>query len=307
MTGLVAVVGATGTGKSALSLDIAERLRSDGRSAEIVNADAMQLYRGMDIGTAKLPEAGRRGVPHHLLDVLDVTAEATVAAYQEDARAVVTDILARGAVPILIGGSGLYASSVLFDYAFPGTDPEIRERLERELAETGPGMLHRRLRQLDPAAAQRIGAHNGRRLVRALEVVEMTGPQPERASAEPSAWRPARILTLTLPREELVPRLDARVAGMWAEGLVDEVAGLLPAGLADGVTASRAIGYAQAARQIAGELTEAEAVEETRALTRRYARRQVSWFGRYADAVRLDAGDPELLAHALDALPAVRP
>jgi len=307
VTGLVAVVGATGTGKSALSLDIAERLRSDGRSAEIVNADAMQLYRGMDIGTAKLPEAGRRGVPHHLLDVLDVTAEATVAAYQEDARAVVTDILARGAVPILVGGSGLYASSVLFDYAFPGTDPEIRERLERELAETGPGMLHRRLRQLDPAAAQRIGAHNGRRLVRALEVVEMTGPQPERASAEPSAWRPARILTLTLPREELVPRLDARVAGMWAEGLVDEVARLLPAGLADGVTASRAIGYAQAARQLAGELSEAEAVEETRALTRRYARRQVSWFGRYADAVRLDARDPDLLAHALDALPAARP
>jgi len=304
---VVAVVGATGTGKSALSLDIAERFRADGRSAEIVNADAMQLYRGMDIGTAKLPEPERRGVPHHLLDVLDVTAEATVAAYQDDARAAVTDILARGAVPILVGGSGLYVSSVLFDYAFPGTDPEIRERLERELAETGPGMLHRRLRELDPAAAQRIGAHNGRRLVRALEVVEMTGPQPERASAEPSAWCPARILTLTLPREDLVPRLDARVAGMWEEGLVDEVAGLLPAGLADGVTASRAIGYAQAARQIAGELTEAEAVEETRALTRRYARRQVSWFGRYADAVRLDAGDPELLAHALDALPAVRP
>ena len=307
MIEVVAVVGATGTGKSALSLDIAERFRADGRSAEIVNADAMQLYRGMDIGTAKLPEAERRGVPHHLLDVLDVTAEATVAAYQDDARAAVTDILARGAVPILVGGSGLYVSSVLFDYAFPGTDPEIRERLERELAETGPGMLHRRLRELDPAAAQRIGAHNGRRLVRALEVVEMTGPQPERASAEPSAWCPARILTLTLPREDLVPRLDARVAGMWEEGLVDEVAGLLPAGLADGVTASRAIGYAQAARQIAGELTVAEAVEETRALTRRYARRQVSWFGRYADAVRLDAGDPELLAHALDALPAVRP
>ncbi|MBP2458724.1 tRNA dimethylallyltransferase [Clavibacter michiganensis] len=307
MIPIVAVVGATGTGKSALSLDIADRLRAEGRAAEIVNADAMQLYRGMDIGTAKLPEAERRGVPHHMLDVLDVTAEATVAAYQEEARGVISGILERGAVPILVGGSGLYVSSVLFDYDFPGTDPEIRQRLEQELEATGPGMLHRRLRDLDPAAAQRIGAHNGRRLVRALEVVEITGPQPERASAEPQLWHPARILALTLPREELVPRLDARVSGMWEDGLVDEVAGLLPAGLADGVTASRAIGYAQAARQLAGELTEEQAVEETRALTRRYARRQVSWFGRYADAVRLDARDDRLLQRALDTLEAARP
>jgi tRNA dimethylallyltransferase len=307
VTPILAVVGATGTGKSALSLDVAERLRAEGRAAEIVNADAMQLYRGMDVGTAKLPESERRGIPHHLLDVLDVTAEATVAAYQEEARAAVGDILARGAVPILVGGSGLYVSSVLFEYAFPGTDPEIRQRLERELESTGPGMLHRRLRELDPAAAERIGAHNGRRLVRALEVVEITGPQPERESAEPRAWHPARILALTLPREELVPRLDARVAGMWADGLVDEVRGLLPVGLAEGVTASRAIGYAQAARQLAGELTEEEAIEETRALTRRYARRQVSWFGRYADAVRLDARDDRLVEHAVDALPATRP
>lgn len=307
MTSIIAVVGATGTGKSALSLDIADRLRAEGRAAEVVNADAMQLYRGMDIGTAKLPVAERRGVQHHMLDVLDVTAEATVAAYQEEARAVIAGVLDRGAVPILVGGSGLYVSSVLFDYDFPGTDPEIRQRLERELQETGPGMLHRRLRELDPAAAERIGAQNGRRLVRALEVVEITGPQPERASAEPRAWHPARILALTLPREELVPRLDARVSGMWADGLVEEVAGLLPLGLADGVTASRAIGYAQAARQIAGELSPQEAVEETRALTRRYARRQVSWFGRYADAVRLDARDDRLLERALDAVAATRP
>ncbi|OUE28005.1 tRNA dimethylallyltransferase [Clavibacter michiganensis] len=307
MTPIVAVVGATGTGKSALSLGIAERIRSDGRAAEIVNADAMQLYRGMDIGTAKLPEGERRGIPHHLLDVLDVTAEATVAAYQEDARAAVSAILERGAVPILVGGSGLYVSSVLFDYEFPGIDPEVRQRLERELVEIGPGMLHRRLREVDPAAAQRIGAHNGRRLVRALEVVEISGAQPARETAEPRAWHPARILALTLPREELVPRLDARVGGMWAAGLVEEVAGLLPAGLADGVTASRAIGYAQATRQLAGEISETEAIEETRALTRRYARRQVSWFGRYSDAVRLDARDDELLAHALDALAVARP
>ena len=307
MTPIIAVVGATGTGKSALSLDIAERLRSEGRPAEIVNADAMQLYRGMDVGTAKLPAAERRGIPHHMLDVLDVTAEATVAAYQQEARDAVVQILDRGAVPILVGGSGLYVSSVLFDYEFPGTDPEVRQRLERELAETGPGMLHRRLREVDPAAAQRIGAHNGRRLVRALEVVEISGAQPARETAEPRAWHPARILELTLPREELVPRLDARVEGMWADGLVEEVAGLLADGLADGVTASRAIGYAQAARQLAGEIMEAEAIEETRALTRRYARRQVSWFGRYVDAVRLDARDERLLPHALDALAAVRP
>jgi tRNA dimethylallyltransferase len=307
VTPIIAVVGATGTGKSALSLDIAERLRSEGRPVEIVNADAMQLYRGMDIGTAKLPAAERRGIPHHMLDVLDVTAEATVAAYQQEARAAIVGILDRGAVPILVGGSGLYVSSVLFDYEFPGTDPEVRQRLERELAETGPGMLHRRLREVDPGAAQRIGAHNGRRLVRALEVVEISGAQPARETAEPRAWHPARILALTLPREELVPRLDARVEGMWADGLVEEVAGLLGTGLADGVTASRAIGYAQAARQLGGEITEAEAIEETRALTRRYARRQVSWFGRYADAVRLDARDDLLLPHALDALPGARP
>jgi tRNA dimethylallyltransferase len=306
VTSIIAVVGATGTGKSALSLDIADRLRAEGRAAEVVNADAMQLYRGMDIGTAKLPIAERRGIPHHMLDVLDVTAEATVAAYQEDARSVIVGILERGAVPILVGGSGLYVSSVLFDYDFPGTDPEIRRRLEQELQETGPGMLHRRLRELDPAAAERIGAQNGRRLVRALEVVEITGPQPARATAEPRAWHPARIVALTLPREELVPRLDARVSGMWADGLVEEVAGLLP-GLTRGITASRAIGYAQAARQIAGELSEQDAVEETRALTRRYARRQVSWFGRYADAVRLDSRDDRLLERALDVLEAVRP
>jgi len=307
VTPIVAVVGATGTGKSALSLDIAEHLRTEGRPAEIVNADAMQLYRGMDIGTAKLPPEERRGIPHHMLDVLDVTAEATVAAYQQEARAAVSGILDRGAVPILVGGSGLYVSSVLFDYDFPGTDPEVRQRLERELAETGPGMLHRRLREVDPGAAQRIGAHNGRRLVRALEVVEISGAQPAREAAEPRAWHPARIITLTLPRDELVPRLDARVEGMWADGLVEEVADLLGDGLADGVTASRAIGYAQAARQLAGGITQAEAIEETRALTRRYARRQVSWFGRYVDAVQLDARDERLLPQALDALPVARP
>lgn len=288
---LLAVVGPTGTGKSALSLDLAERLRAGGRGAEIVNADAMQLYRGMDVGTAKLPLTERRGIPHHLLDVLDPRDEASVARYQAEARAVIDDILARDAVAILVGGSGLYVSSVLYDFRFPGTDASIRERLEADLDAEGPGMLHRRLREVDPVAADAIGAANGRRLVRALEVVELTGePFGAGLGAEERPWRSSVTLGLRLDRATLVDRLDARVATMWRDGLVAEVAGLLPAGL--GVTASRAIGYAQAAAQLAGELTEAEAIEQAALLTRKYARRQVSWFGRFPDTVWLDADDP---------------
>jgi tRNA dimethylallyltransferase len=288
---LLAVVGPTGTGKSALSLDLAERLRAGGRTAEIVNADAMQLYQGMDVGTAKLPLAERRGIPHHLLDVLDPRDEASVARYQVEARAVIDDILARDAVAILVGGSGLYVSSVLYDFRFPGTDAGIRERLEADLEAEGPGMLHRRLREVDPVAAEAIGAANGRRLVRALEVVELTGePFGAGLGAEERPWRPSVTVGLRLERATLVERLDSRVAAMWRDGLVAEVAGLLPAGL--GVTASRAIGYAQAAAQLAGELTETSAIEQAALLTRKYARRQVSWFGRFPDTVWLDADDP---------------
>jgi tRNA dimethylallyltransferase len=291
---LVAVVGPTGTGKSALSLDLAERLRAAGRDTEIVNADAMQLYRGMDIGTAKLPVAARRDIPHHLLDVLDPAEEASVARYQEDARATIDGILGRGAAVILVGGSGLYVSSVLYDFRFPGIDAGIRARLEAELAESGPGMLHRRLRDVDPVAAEAIGAANGRRLVRALEVVELTGkPFGAGLGAEGRLWRPSVTIGLRLDRAALVARLDARVEGMWRDGLVAEVEGLLPGGL--GVTASRAIGYAQAAAQLAGDLTEAEAIEQAALLTRKYARRQVSWFGRFTDTVWLDADDPARL------------
>jgi tRNA dimethylallyltransferase len=294
---IVAIVGPTGTGKSALSLDLAEVLQPGGRAAEIVNADAMQLYRGMDIGTAKLPAEQRRGIPHHLLDVLDPRDEASVARYQVDARAVIDAVLARGHVPILVGGSGLYVSSVLYDFRFPGTDAVIRERLETELAADGPGMLHRRLRAVDPVAAEAIGASNGRRLVRALEVVELTGePFGAGLGAEQRPWRPSVTIGLRLDRSRLVERLDARVAGMWRDGLVDEVRGLLPGGL--GVTASRAIGYAQAAAQIAGDLSEADAIAQAALLTRKYARRQMSWFGRFADTVWLDADDPERLAAA---------
>ena len=288
---LWAVVGATGTGKTGLSLDLAETLAARGRPAEIVNADAMQLYRGMDIGTAKLPSAQRRGIPHHLFDALEVTDEAAVAWYQDAARAAVRDIHGRGADAILVGGSGLYVSSVLWGFRFPPRDAQLRARLETELEEHGPGALFARLREADPAAAERIDPRNGRRVVRALEVLA----QGERThgGALPSApelWHPStRILATSVPRDDLVPLLDARVNRMWADGLVDEVEGLRSAGLERGVTAGRAIGYAQALAQLRGELTRDEAVAETQALTRRYARRQVSWFRRYDEAEWLDA------------------
>ena len=261
----------------------------------------MQLYRGMDIGTAKLTPSERRGIPHHLLDVLSPREEASVARYQQDARAAIEGILARGAVPILVGGSGLYVSAVLYDFRFPGTDPAIRARLERELETAGPGDLHRRLAQSDPEAAAAIGAANGRRLVRALEVVELTGePFGAGLAAESRLWLPAVTIGLRAPRAELVERLDRRVRDMWRAGLVDEVAALLPAGF--GTTASRAIGYAQAIAQLRGELDERQAMERTAALTRRYARRQTSWFARYAGTQWVEASDPERVQRVLAAV-----
>jgi tRNA dimethylallyltransferase len=301
---LVVIVGPTGTGKSELSLDLAERLIGAGRPAEVVNADAMQLYRGMDIGTAKLAPAERRGVPHHLLDVLDVTDEATVARYQADARATISDIVQRGAVPILVGGSGLYVSSVVYDFQFPGTDPVLRARLESELVELGPGLIYERLKAVDPEAAARIGASNGRRLVRALEIVELTGaPHTAVLPGDPVYWMPAVTIGLRLPREDLTPRLDARVERMWEAGLVDEVENLLPHGLESGVTASRAIGYAQALGQLRGTLSRRDAVEATQQLTRRYARRQVSWFKRDPHTTWIDAADADRVEQAAVHLP----
>lgn len=288
---LWAVVGATGTGKTGLSLDLAEALAARGRPAEIVNADAMQLYRGMDIGTAKIPPAERRGIPHHLFDALAVTDEAAVAWYQDAARAVIGEVHARGADAILVGGSGLYVSSVVWDFRFPPRDEALRARLEAELESEGAGALFARLRAADPAAAERIDARNGRRVVRALEVLAQGGRThggslPE----EPVLWHPAtRLIAARIDREDLVPMLDARVEGMWAAGLVEEVEALREEGLENGVTAGRAIGYAQALAQLRGAMTRDEAVAETQALTRRYARRQVSWFRRYADARWVDA------------------
>ncbi|CAN7235873.1 tRNA (adenosine(37)-N6)-dimethylallyltransferase MiaA [Microbacterium sp. LjRoot45] len=279
------VVGATGTGKTELSLRLGEELASRGRPAEIINADAMQLYRGMDIGTAKLPPEQRRGIPHHLFDVLDVTDEAAVAWYQSQARDAIEAVFSRGADAILVGGSGLYVSSVVYDFRFPPHDDALRSRLEEDLAREGADALHARLRALDPDTAERVDPRNGRRIVRALEVLAQ-GERTHGATLPeaPVLWHPrTTLLGVHLDRAELVARLDRRVEQMWASGLLDEVRHLQGLGLADGPTASRAIGYAQAADQLDGRLTEAEAIAATQSLTRRYARRQVSWFRRYPE------------------------
>lgn len=301
---VIAIGGPTGTGKSELSLDLAERLAANGVRAEIVNADAMQLYRGMDVGTAKLPVAERRGIPHHLFDVLDVREEASVARYQQEARDLIASLNRDGVMPILVGGSGLYVSSVLFDFSFPGTDPGIRAQLEEDLEQTGPGTLHSRLVAIDPEAARRIGSSNGRRLVRALEVAAITGAPSSGLLPEQTATPESSVVILSTPREELVARLDARVERMWRDGLVTEVEGLAGRGLRDGVTASRAIGYAQALAQLDGTMEEDEAIADTQRLTRRYARRQVSWFRRYEGAAVLEAGRADLIE---EAFAAVRP
>lgn len=282
---LWAVVGATGTGKSDLALDLAEALRRRGNPAEIVNADAMQLYRGMDIGTAKLPESERRGVPHHLFDVREVTEEAAVAWYQPLAREAVQRIHAAGGDAILVGGSGLYVSSVVYEFHFPPRDPAIRERLEAELDRDGVAALLQRLRERDPEAAARVDPRNGRRVIRALEVVEQGSATHGAALPEkPTLWHPhTRVIGLHVDRAVLVARLDARVRRMWDAGLVAEVARLREEGLERGTTASRAIGYAQALAQLDGRLSAEEAIAQTQALTRRYARRQVSWFKRYPE------------------------
>lgn len=286
---LYAVVGATGVGKSEFALDLAELLIASGQPAEVVGADAMQLYRGMDIATAKLPVSERRGIPHHLIDVLDPRDDAAVAWYQPETRRVIEDIQRRGAVAILVGGSGLYVSSVLYDFKFPPRDEAVRAQLERELTQLGAGVLYQRLRDQDPQTAARVDPQNPRRIIRALEVLA-TGSATHGAQlpTEPTLWQPHRSFFLEVPREDLVPRLDARVHHMWDSGLLDEVRELRKHGLEEGTTAPRAIGYAQALAQLDGSMNEAEAIAQTQALTRRYARRQVSWFRRYKDAERVD-------------------
>ncbi|WP_271985398.1 tRNA (adenosine(37)-N6)-dimethylallyltransferase MiaA [Pseudoclavibacter terrae] len=292
MTVFITIGGATGTGKSRLSLEVAARLRAAGRGAQIINADAMQLYRGMDIGTAKLSVEEREGVQHHLLDVLEVTEDASVAWYQERARALIAQIEDEGDVPILVGGSGLYIAGVCFDLRFPGTDPQIRARLDAELESDGPGPLFARLRELDPTAAATMDARNGRRLVRALEVIEVTGePFSAQLPDQEATWREVTFAVVEEHREVLTPRLDARVERMWDSGLLEETETLAEAGLERGTTARRAIGYQQALAQLRGQVTRAEAIAEAQLLTRKYARRQVSWFRRYRTAVRAHSGE----------------
>ena len=306
---LVAVVGATGTGKTGCAVGIAQHLATQGVSAEIVNADAMQLYRGMDIGTAKASAPERGGIEHHLLDVWEVSREASVADYQSMARAKIVGLQARGIIPILVGGSGLYVSSVLYEFEFPGTDPALREELEKRLESEGREALVRELATHDPLAAVAIDSRNSRRLIRALEVVTLTGkPFGAGLDAERRRWQEGLVIIgLHTDRDVLVERLDQRVEHMWKNGLVDEARGLLAAGLRDGVTASRAIGYQQALAVIDGESSDAEARESTQALTRRYARRQVSWFRRDESITWCDSDDRELVDKASALVAGERP
>lgn len=246
---LIVIVGATGTGKSDLAIDLAEAIVGRGQPTEIVNADAMQLYRGMDIGTAKVPLAERRGIPHHLLDIVEPADEYSVADYQRTARDCITALQGRGVVPILVGGSGLYVSSVVQDFEFPARDAEVRNRLEADLVRLGPAELHARLAGLDPAAAKQVDPANGRRIVRALEVVELAGSFTPGLPEDREPWQQATLLGLALERERLLPRLNTRVETMWHDGIVEE-ARELRAGPGLGRTASRAIGYAQALAEL---------------------------------------------------------
>ena len=286
----IAVVGPTATGKSDLALDLAERV-----GGEIVNIDAMQLYRGMDIGTAKLAPAERRGIPHHQLDVLDVTETATVANYQQAAVRDVEAIAARGAVPVIVGGSMMYVQSLLDEWSFPATDASVRARWEAVLAEKGVAAVHAELGRVDPDAAASILPTDGRRLVRALEVVEITG-KPFAASA-PRIGEPrwgTRIVGVDRDTAELDDRIRLRTRLMFERGLVDEVNGLIELGLRDGVTAPRAIGYAQVLAWLDGEYDLDEAQERTFIGTRRYVRRQRSWFRRDTRIHWVDGSDPDL-------------
>ncbi|MFJ7266564.1 tRNA (adenosine(37)-N6)-dimethylallyltransferase MiaA [Streptomyces sp. NPDC099050] len=272
---VIAVVGPTAAGKSDLGVALARHF--DG---EVVNADSMQLYRGMDIGTAKLTTEERGGVPHHLLDIWDVTETASVAEYQRLARAEIDELLAQGRTPVLVGGSGLYVRGALDAMEFPGTDPEVRARLEAEVTLRGPGALHARLAAADPAAAQAILPSNGRRIVRALEVIEITGrPFTANLPGHESVYDTVQI-GVDVARPELDERIALRVDRMWEAGLVDEVRALEAAGLRGGITASRALGYQQVLAALAGECTEEEARAETVRATKRFARRQDSWFRR---------------------------
>ncbi len=299
MTGIapsvIAIVGATATGKSHVAVGLAEAL-----GGEVVNADSMQFYRGMDIGTAKLGDDERRGIPHHQIDTLDVREDASVARYQAEARADVDAIHARGARAIAAGGSGLYIRALLDAFDFPATDPEIRADLEARAEAEGPGILHRELAALDPEAARKIDARNAKRIVRALEVIALTGRPFSSSLPHREYALPAVQIGLRLPREALDTRIDARAAAMWDGGLLAETERLAAVGLRDGVTARRAVGYAEALAVLDGTTTEDEAREATARHTRRLARKQDTWFGADERIAWIDAPrDEDDLARAV--------
>ncbi|MBD3944016.1 tRNA (adenosine(37)-N6)-dimethylallyltransferase MiaA [Nocardioides ganghwensis] len=295
---VVALVGATASGKTGLSLDLAERL-----GGEVVNTDAMQVYRGMDVGTAKLPEAGRRGIRHHLLDLFEVTEPATVALFQGWAREAIADIRDRDATPVLVGGSALYTRAILDRFEFPGTDDSLRRELEVELERIGSHALHERLAGVDPEAAAQILPDNGRRVVRALEVVALTG-RPFSASLPRLEYAdPLTVqIGVDIDRPTLDERIARRVEEMFASGFVEEVEALLTRGLAEGRTASRAIGYREVMGYLAGDRSLAEAIEQTTVATRRFARRQDSWFRKDPRIVWIAHDDPDRVDKAVGAV-----
>jgi tRNA dimethylallyltransferase len=274
---LIVICGATATGKSDLAVELAKELKG-----HIVNADSMQLYKGMDIGTAKLSVEERKGIPHHLIDVLSVKEEASVAQYQSDARSIIDQLLEQSIPAIVVGGTGLYIKSILDDLNFPDTNPEVREKIAKQAEELGADVMHARLAKLDPAAAAAIPKENVRRVVRALEVIELTG-RPYTANlprAGSTKYPEARQYGLVMERETLQERIDLRVERMWEQGLVREVRDLMAEGLLEGRTAQAALGYAQVIKFAQGLLAEDEAKEETKRATRQYARRQETWFSR---------------------------
>ncbi len=289
---LIVLVGPTASGKSALAVEVAHRLRSDGFEAEVVNADSMLVYRGMDIGTAKPTVAERGGIPHHLIDILDVTQTASVADFQLRARKVIADLRGQSKIPILVGGSALYTRAITDPFDFPGSDDELRTRLESELSRVGAQTLHARLAQLAPESAAHIEPGNGRRIVRALEVHQLTGGHQAVLPEWSYELSGVRQIGLSLERAELDARIGMRVDEMWRRGLVEEVRGLLNRGLREGRTASRAIGYRQVLAYLDGETSEDDAREETKRATRRFFRKQLAWYRRDPRITWLSALEP---------------
>jgi tRNA dimethylallyltransferase len=295
----IVLVGPTAAGKSSLAAALVRRYDVEERRAEIVNADSMLVYRGMDIGTAKPSEAERAEIPHHMIDLLDVTENATVAEFQQLARQAIADCIARNSIPVVVGGSALYVRAIIDDFDFPGTDPAVRARLEHELSTQGAERLHRRLSEADPVAATRILPGNARRVIRALEVIELTGRSFSAVLPE-HRYRLSDVVQIgiAIDRPTLDARIAARVEAMWAAGFVDEVRRLEEAGLRAGLTASRALGYRQVLRYLDGEISEAQARDLTVIGTRKFARRQESWFRKDARISWLPYDHTELVSTA---------